>query len=81
MKCNFKVWGGENSPYIWLKIKEKINSWDLFNLYLTKLNVIITPGIIFGDAGDKYFRVSALGKREDILCVVERIMKYYEKNN
>ncbi len=81
LKCDFKVWGGENSPYIWLKIKEDINSWELFDLYLNKLNVIVTPGIIFGAAGDKYFRVSALGKREDILCAVERIMKYYEKNN
>lgn len=81
LKNGFKIWGGENSPYIWVKIKENITSWQVFELYLTKLDVVVTPGIIFGNAGDKYFRVSALGKREDIIKAIERITRYYEKNN
>lgn len=81
LKNGFKIWGGENSPYIWVKIKENITSWQVFELYLTKLDVVVTPGIIFGNAGDKYFRVSALGKRKDIIKAIERITRYYEKNN
>lgn len=80
LKNGFKIWGGENSPYIWVKIKENITSWQVFELYLTKLDVVVTPGIIFGNAGDKYFRVSALGKRKDIIKAIERITRYYEKN-
>lgn len=81
IKNNFMVWGGENSPYLWIKIKENITSWELFDLYLKKLNIIVTPGIIFGDSGNKYFRISSLANRGDILKAVERINKYYEKNN
>lgn len=64
LKNGFKIWGGENSPYIWVKIKENITSWQVFELYLTKLDVVVTPGIIFGNAGDKYFRVRRWGKEK-----------------
>ena len=77
IRLGFTVYGGIDAPYIWVKIKENIKSWELFDLYLEKLNIIIIPGIIFGN--DNYFRVSGLGKRSDIDKAIERIMKYYEK--
>lgn len=76
-KLGFTVYGGEDSPFLWVKIKEHINSWDLFNLYLKKLNIIIIPGIIFGIEGDSFFRISGLGSREDIEKAIERLEKYY----
>lgn len=79
VKLGFKVWGGEDSPFMWVKIKEDINSWQVFDLYLEKLNIVVIPGIIFGKGGDGYFRVSALGKMSDIKIAVERIKNYYEK--
>ena len=80
-KLEFQVWGGEDSPFMWIKIKNKEDSWEFFNFMLEKLNIIIIPGIVFGDFGDKYFRVSALGKKADIEEGIRRMSEYYEKNN
>lgn len=77
----FKVWGGIDSPFIWVKIKEGITSWEIFEKYLSDINVVIIPGVIFGINGDSYFRVSALGNNEVINKAIERLKKYYEKNN
>ena len=74
----FKVYGGVDSPYIWVKIKENINSWELFDLYLNELNIIVIPGIIFGKSGDKFFRISGLGKREMVNEAIRRLGDYYE---
>lgn len=75
----FTVYGGEDSPFLWVKIKENLNSWEIFDLYLKELNIIIIPGIIFGEKGDKHFRISGLGSREDIEKAIERLEKYYTK--
>ena len=79
ISLGFNVYGGEDSPFIWVKIKENLNSWEIFHLYLEKLNIIITPGIIFGKEGDKFFRVSGLANETIIDEAIERIRKYYEK--
>ena len=76
-KLGFTVFGGEDSPFLWVKIKEGINSWEIFNLYLKELNIIIIPGIIFGEKGDGFFRVSGLGSRENIEKAIEKLEKYY----
>ena len=75
----FKVYGGEDAPFLWVKINNNMNSFEFFKFFLEELNVIITPGIVFGKEGDKFFRVSSLGKRENIEEAIERIKKYYEK--
>ena len=62
-------------------IKYQNEEKERFDKYLSELNIIITPGIIFGLSGDKYFRISALNTRENTIKAVERIVKYYEKNN
>lgn len=75
----FKVWGGIDSPFMWVKIKENIPSWDYFDIMLEELNIIIIPGCIFGSLGDRYIRISALGTRDSVLEATERMKKYYEK--
>ena len=73
----FKVTGGVDAPYLWIKTNK--DSWVLFDEYLEKLEVIITPGAIFGEGSRNYFRVSALGSRETCKQALERIRKYYEE--
>ena len=75
---NHKVWGGIDSPYLWIKINNEMNSWEFFEHFLNDLNIIIVPGSIFGENGEGYFRISSLGKKDDIISAVERIKKYYE---
>ncbi len=79
-KYNFEVTGGIDSPYLWVKINNDMNSFEFFKFYLEKLNIVIVPGIIFGKKADKYFRASALASREVIEEGIERMKNYYEKN-
>ena len=79
LKSGFKVWGGTDSPYLWIQIKDGRSSWEEFYYFLNNLGIVIVPGIIFGDEGNRYFRVSSLGKREDVMIAVKRISDFYEK--
>ncbi len=74
-KAGYSVFGGENAPYIWLKTPRNLKSWDFFDELLQKVQVVGTPGSGFGPAGEGYFRLSAFGKREDVLSALERIQK------
>ena len=77
IEMGFTIYGGIDSPFIWVKIKEDMTSMEYFKFLLQELNIVIIPGIIFGN--DNYFRVSALAKREDIEEAIERMVNYYEK--
>lgn len=76
-EAGFETWGGKDAPFIWVKTKNNLSSWEMFNIFLKELNIVIIPGIIFGNNGDKYFRVSALGRREDVIECIEKIRAYY----
>ena len=69
----FKVYGGVDAPFLWIKIKNGMTSWDYFDYFLKEFGVIIIPGIIFGSNGNNYFRVSALASHDTIMKVIERI--------
>ncbi len=74
---SLNIWhiGGKNSPYIWFKCPNNMNSWEFFDLLLDKAHVVGTPGSGFGSNGEGFFRLSSFGKREDVLEAVERIKK------
>jgi LL-diaminopimelate aminotransferase len=67
------VYGGINAPYIWLKTSFGLTSWEFFDKLLDDCHVVGTPGSGFGPSGEGYFRLSAFGKREDVIEAVERI--------
>ena len=69
----FKVYGGVNSPYIWLKIPEGMTSWEFFDKLLEEANVVGTPGSGFGPHGEGYFRLTAFNTKENTIEAVERI--------
>ncbi len=70
----YKVYGGDNAPYIWIKVPEKMTSWDFFDFLLQKVSVVGTPGSGFGLAGEGYFRLSAFNSRSNVLDAMERII-------
>ena len=72
-----KFIGGENSPYIWLTCPEKVNSWKFFEILLNEMSIVGTPGIGFGKNGEGYMRLTAFGRREDVLEAADRLRKYY----
>lgn len=72
-KAGYKVFGGVNAPYIWLKTPDGMGSWDFFEKLMKVANVVGTPGAGFGANGEGYFRLTAFGSRENTLRAVERI--------
>ena len=73
-EAGFKVYGGENAPYSWIKTPAKMDSWQFFDLLLEKANVVGTPGSGFGSAGEGYFRLSAFNSRKNVEEAMKRII-------
>ncbi|HEX3031408.1 MAG TPA: aminotransferase class I/II-fold pyridoxal phosphate-dependent enzyme, partial [Bacillota bacterium] len=71
--AGFKVLGGVNAPYIWLKTPDNMGSWDFFDKLIKEANVVGTPGAGFGAGGEGYFRLTAFGSRENTLEAIQRI--------
>jgi LL-diaminopimelate aminotransferase len=71
----YKVYGGFNAPYIWLKTPAGTGSWEFFDLLLDKANVVTTPGAGFGPAGEGYVRLTAFGEPANVKEAMERIEK------
>lgn len=69
----YTVYGGQHAPYIWVKTKDNMPSWEFFDLLLRKACVVGTPGSGFGPSGEGYFRFSAFAERENVLEALERI--------
>lgn len=74
-EAGFTVYGGVNSPYVWLKVPEGLTSWEFFDTLLEKANVVGTPGSGFGPSGEGYFRLTAFGSRDNTTEAIDRIIK------
>lgn len=72
VRKGFTVYGGINSPYIWLATPNNMDSWDFFDLLLTKINIIGTPGVGFGPSGAGYLRLTSFASRENTLEAIKR---------
>ncbi len=75
------VWytGGKNSPYVWLKCPNNMDSWAFFDLLLEKANVVGTPGAGFGRNGEGFFRLTAFNNLENTKEAMRRIKELLNK--
>ncbi|MDR3271025.1 MAG: LL-diaminopimelate aminotransferase [Peptococcaceae bacterium] len=71
--AGYRVFGGVNAPYIWLKTPHGMPSWDFFDQLMQQAQVVGTPGAGFGAHGEGYFRLTAFGTRENTTRALERI--------
>ncbi|MDR0912276.1 MAG: LL-diaminopimelate aminotransferase [Methanobrevibacter sp.] len=67
------VYGGVNSPYIWVKTPNNMKSWDFFDLLLNEANIVGTPGAGFGLSGEGYLRLTAFNTLENTKKAMKRI--------
>ena len=67
------VHGGEDAPFVWASTPEGTDSWTLFDRFLEKAGVIVTPGVGFGRLGEGWIRISAFNTRERIDEVIHRL--------
>ena len=75
------IWytGGKNSPYIWLKCPNGMQSWEFFDYLLENAQVVGTPGSGFGKNGEGFFRLTAFGTEENTKKACERIRALLQK--
>ena len=76
-KKGIRYFGGINSPYIWFECPNNMDSWDFFDYLLNNAQVVGTPGAGFGKNGQKYFRLTSFGNRENTLEAMDRIDKLF----
>jgi LL-diaminopimelate aminotransferase len=67
----FKITGGENSPYIWIRTRS--DSWDFFDRLLKEAQVVTTPGAGFGRCGEGFIRISAFNSRSNVEEALTRL--------
>lgn len=73
--AGFTVFGGDNSPYIWVKSPKGEGSWELFEKCLAVANISCTPGVGFGSEGEGYIRLTGFNTRENTEEAMRRIVK------
>ncbi len=75
-EAGFTVYGGVNSPYVWLRVPKNMTSWQFFDKLLEEVNIVGTPGSGFGKHGEGYFRLTAFGTKENTVEAIERIKNW-----
>ena len=76
--AGFDVFGGVDSPYIWLAVPDG-DDWAFFDELLTGAGIICTPGSGFGKSGKGYVRLTVFGEFETIREAMARIAAMYQK--
>jgi LL-diaminopimelate aminotransferase len=77
-RMGFTVYGGRNAPYIWVKTSGNSTSWQFFEEMLYGAQVVCTPGVGFGPAGEGFVRLTAFGCRENCIEAMKRIGKWLQ---
>lgn len=68
-----KCFGAIDSPFVWVKAPTGWDSWQFFDHLLQATGIVGVPGCIFGQLGEGYLRLSALGHRQSIEGALNRL--------
>ncbi len=72
--AGFEVYGGVDSPYVWVKSPKGEDSWQLFERLLREAQISCTPGSGFGDNGQGFIRLTGFNTRENTEKAMERLL-------
>lgn len=75
-QMNMEVYGGVDSPYIWMRTPKNMSSWEYFDYLLRTAQVVCTPGVGFGKQGEGFVRFSAFG----LTSVAEEAIRRIQNN-
>ena len=78
-RLGFKVFGGINAPYIWLKTPDGMDSWCFFEKLLREYHIVGTPGVGFGPNGEGYFRLTAFASKDSTDEAIKRLQAHYKQ--
>lgn len=71
-----EVYGGDDSPYVWVRLFPGRRSWDVFAEILEKTHVITVPGSGFGPGGEGFVRVSAFNSKDRVVEACARLTSF-----
>lgn len=74
--AGLQVWGGVNSPYVWVKTPDGCGSWEFFDRMLQECHVVCTPGVGFGPSGEGYVRLTAFNTAQATEMAVARFKNW-----
>lgn len=63
--------------YLWLKIPHKTDSIEFSKLLLEKADIIVTPGVGFGNSGEGYVRMALTVSKERITQALDRLKNIF----
>jgi len=75
VSIGYDTYGGDDAPYVFVKLPEGVSSWDTFSEILEKAQVVTIPGAGFGPGGEGYLRLSAFAPRDTIIEACDRLKK------
>lgn len=75
LRSGFTVFGGIDSPYVWVKSPKAEDSWQLFEQILNQARISCTPGVGFGSLGQGWIRFTGFNTLEKTLEAMERLGK------
>jgi len=61
--------------YVWIKVPQKTSSIKFAALLLEKADLVVTPGVGFGEYGEGYIRIALTVPKERIKEAIERLEK------
>ncbi|MEL6674185.1 MAG: aminotransferase class I/II-fold pyridoxal phosphate-dependent enzyme [Bacteroidota bacterium] len=71
-----KVREGQVGMFIWARIPDHIANAQIFSdQILNETSVFLTPGFIFGSAGDRYIRLSLCSPKSQLQQALQRILE------
>lgn len=74
------IWytGGKNSPYVWFRCPDAMDSWTFFDHLLGQAQIVGTPGAGFGRNGEGYFRFSSFSSHAHTTEAMERFFRLFQ---
>jgi len=80
LNCSFDK--KQTGLFVWGRIPDDIDDCEQFiEDILTKVNVFITPGFIFGSNGNRYIRISLCADENTLTEAAKRIKSFVKMNN
>lgn len=71
--AGLKAVGGTDAPYVWVSVPAGFTSWEFFDLLLSRLNIVCTPGCGFGPSGEGCVRLTAFNTPEATAEAADRL--------
>lgn len=80
-ELNWQVFGGMDSPFLWIKVPETMSSWEFFKKILEKYQIVCIPGSGLGKNGEGYVRFSGFAHPDQVSIALQRFSKIANKIN